>query len=330
MTIAFNLKSALQILADGNFHSGTELSQSLALSRSAISKHLQCLSDLGIEMTAISGKGYKLHRPIQLLSLKQMERFLTDRVDELLQGIEIHDLITSTNSYLLERNHTSGAKNMACFAEHQSAGKGRRGKSWISPFGCNIYLSLSWQYQNGPVVLAGLSLAVGVAVVRALNEMGIDNIGLKWPNDVYWRQKKLAGILIEITGESGGPCSAVIGLGLNCYIPSSEASNINQAWVDLDSILGRPTHELRNKLAAVLLNHIVPVAAEFENRGLDYYLAEWRRHDCMQGHSVNIVSGQHCFQGVVEGVNEQGMLLVKDGNKQVKTFASGEISYKAL
>ncbi|WP_031432664.1 bifunctional biotin--[acetyl-CoA-carboxylase] ligase/biotin operon repressor BirA [Methylomarinum vadi] len=330
MAISSKLKSVLNLLADGGFHSGTELSESLGVSRSAICKQLQGLAELGIEFTAVSGKGYKLHRPLQLLSMKEIEHYLSKQADGLLEGIEIHDLIASTNTHLLQQAHASGMQGIACFAEFQSAGKGRRGRNWVSPFGCNIYLSLLWRYQNGPASLAGLSLAVGVAVVRALNEMGIEGVGLKWPNDIYWRQKKLAGILIEVSGEAGGPCDAVIGLGLNCYIPREAAANIDQAWIDLDSILGRPTHSIRNQLAAVLLNHILPVVAEFERQGLSDYLNEWRRYDCMQGNAVNINLGQQYYQGVVEGVDEQGMLLVKDEKQRVKTFASGEISIRKL
>lgn len=330
MAISSSLKSALSVLADGNFHSGTELSNALGVSRSAICKQLQGLAELGIGLTAISGKGYKLHRPLQMLSLQQIERHLSAQTDALLQGIEIHDLIASTNSHLLEKVHSEGIHGFACLAEYQSAGKGRRGKSWVSPFGCNIYLSLSWRYQCGPAVLGGLSLAAGVAVVRALNDIGVEEVGLKWPNDIYWRQQKLAGILIEVVGETGGPCYAVIGLGLNCYIPPTEAGQIDQAWTDLDTILARPSHPLRNKLTAVLLNHLVSVVAEYERRGLKVFLDEWRRYDCMLGNAVTVNIGQHYYQGVVEGVDEQGRLLVKDENQQVKTFASGEISIRKL
>lgn len=330
MAISINLKRLLVCLANGEFHSGTELAELLGVSRSAICKQLQGLSELGITVIAVSGKGYRLPRPLALLSLKQIEQFLSKHSDSLLSGVEIHDMIASTNSYLLKKAHDSTDNGLACFAEFQTAGKGRRGKTWVSPFGSNIYLSILWRYQTGPAAISGLSLAIGVAVVRALNELGISNVGLKWPNDIYWYQKKLAGILIEVSGESGGPCNVVIGLGLNCYIPPEQAKVIDQAWIDLDSILGRPTHELRNKLAAVLLNHLMPVISSFDEHGLDRYLTEWRSYDCMQGNGVNISVGGQTYQGVVEGIDDQGMLLVRDLDQQRKTFASGEVSFKKL
>ncbi|WP_305907722.1 bifunctional biotin--[acetyl-CoA-carboxylase] ligase/biotin operon repressor BirA [Methylomarinum sp. Ch1-1] len=327
MAISANLKRALRLLADGGFHSGTELAESLGVSRSAICKQLHGLSELGIELSAVSGKGYKLQHPMALLSLRQIEQYLSPQADLLLNGVEIHDLIASTNSYLLEKAQQSGANGIACFAEFQSAGKGRRGRQWLSPFGSNIYLSVLWRYQSSPAMIAGLSLAVGVAVVRALNELGIVDVGLKWPNDIYWRQRKLAGILIEVSGESGGPCNAVIGLGLNCYLPPQQAQAIEQAWVDLDSIVGRHSHGLRNKLAAVLLNHIMPVVADFDDKGLSHYLAEWRDYDCMQGRAVDIYMGQQCYQGKVEGIDDQGMLMIRDQDLKLTRFASGEVSF---
>jgi len=328
MGFSASLKQILYLLADGEFHSGTELSNRLNISRSAICKQLQSLSSLGVELTAISGKGYKLIRPLQLLSIKQIEHHLTAQTDQLLNGVEIYDQISSTNSYLLQKAQQTHETGIACFAEYQSAGKGRRGRDWISPFGSNIYLSILWRYQNGPATIAGLSLALGVAVVRALNELGVEDVGLKWPNDILWQAKKLAGILIEVSGESGGPCHAVIGLGLNCFIPPKEAGTINQAWVDLNTILGEKSYCLRNRLAAVLLNHMVSVIAEFDKTNLSHYLSEWRDYDCMQGKVVDIYRGRQQSHGVVEGINDQGMLLIKDDDNTVKTFTSGEVSFR--
>ncbi len=330
MGFSASLKRILSLLADGDFHSGTELSNRLSISRSAVCKQLQNLSGLGVELTAISGKGYRLARPLQLLSIKDIEHYLTVQTEQLLSGLEIHDLIASTNGYLLQKALQTHKTGIACFAEYQSAGKGRRGRDWVSPFGSNIYLSILWRYQHGPTAIAGLSLAVGVAVVRALNELGVDEIGLKWPNDIYWQAKKLAGILIEIGGESGGPCHAVIGLGLNCFISPKEGETINQAWVDLDTIWGGNSYTLRNRLAALLLNHMVPVIAEFDKTNLTHYLSEWRGYDCMQGKAVDIYMGEQCYHGLVEGVDDQGMLLIKGDDNSVKSFASGEVSFRKL
>jgi BirA family biotin operon repressor/biotin-[acetyl-CoA-carboxylase] ligase len=319
----------LSLLADGKFHSGTELAAALAISRSAVWKHLQALSELGIDLMAVSGKGYKLAQPLKLLERWQIESHLHESAAKLLQDIEVHDVIASTNSYLLERAHQNAMCGLVCLAEYQSAGKGRRGKTWISPFGHNIYLSILWHYQNGPASIAGLSLAIGVALVNALQQAGIDGVGLKWPNDIYWRGRKLAGILIEVSGESSGPCHAVIGLGLNLYLPESQGHNIDQAWVDLSQIMGNGQMIERNKLVALLLNQLLPTIADFETLTLAAYLTEWRRFDCMLGKPAAVSIGLQHFQGIVRGIDEQGMLLLEQADGQVRSFASGEVSLKA-
>ncbi len=322
-------KQLLALLADGQFHSGTALAHLLAVSRSAVWKQLQCLEAWGIEIVAVTGKGYKLQRPLQLLDQAQIESALLPAVAALIQRLEVHDELTSTNSYLLDIAQQQPANAWVCLAEYQTAGKGRRGRTWVSPFGHNIYLSLLWRFQDGPAAIAGLSLAVGVAVIRALRQAGITEAGLKWPNDIYWRGRKLAGILIEVSGESSGPCHAVIGLGLNLYLPPVQAEAIEQAWVDLQQIVGEPFTLQRNRWVALLLNEIVPVVADYPTRNLSDYVSEWRNYDCMSGQAVNIFMGEQVFAGIVRGVDDQGLLLLEDDAGNLRTFASGEVSFRA-
>ena len=330
MHISDNLKQLIALLADGQFHSGTELARILAVSRSAVWKHLQALDALGVACIAVSGKGYKLQRPLHLLNLEQINFYLAPKIKALIKKIDIHSVISSTNVYLQDIARDAADSGLVCLAEYQTAGKGRRGRSWVSPFGHNIYLSILWRYQNGPGAIAGLSMAIGVAVVRALRQAGVDEVGLKWPNDIYWRDRKLAGILIEVSGESGGPCEAVIGLGLNLYLPQQQAEAIEQAWVDLQQIMGDQVMAQRNRLVALLLNEMMPVIAGFEEQSLPSYIDEWRSFDCMQGRSVSIYIGQQCFTGVVRGIDDQGLLLLEDGAGKLRAFASGEVSFSAL
>lgn len=323
------LKQLLQLLADGRFHSGTELAKVLCVSRTAVWKHLQSLNELGLELVAVSGKGYKLQQSLQLLDQQRICEQLTPIVKALLTKTEIHPIIDSTNAYLMNLAQHTAATGQVCLAEYQTAGKGRRGRSWISPFGHNIYLSLLWRYQNGPGTLAGLSLAVGVAVVKALTMAGVEEVGLKWPNDIYWRGRKLAGILIEVSGESSGPCHAVIGLGLNLYLPQQQSEFIEQAWVDLQQIMGEKVIQQRNYLVTLLLNKIVPVVADFESQSLQSVVAEWRRFDCMLGKQATLFIGEQSFTGTVRGVDDQGLLLLEESGGKTRAFASGEVSFRA-
>lgn len=327
MLIPAKQKQILSILADGQFHSGTELAEKITVSRSAICKQINKLSELGIGVSAITGKGYRLDYALQLLSEIEITQQLIPACKSLIEKLEIHDIIKSTNSYLVEFNNKKLLNGVVCIAEFQTGGKGRRGRTWVSPFGCNIYLSILWNFQNGSTSINGLSLAVGVAVIQTLKGFGIEDVGLKWPNDILWRGKKLAGILIEVSGEANGPCTAVIGLGLNIHLPTKCAKSITQDWVDLKQIVSENTDIIRNQLIAKLLNQLMPTIASFEEDTLANYLDAWRSYDCMTGMEVDIYIGEQLFTGIVKGIDDNGLLLLTDKQGDLRTFASGEVSF---
>lgn len=326
MSISDKQKQILALLVDGQFHSGTELSDILGVSRSAIWKHMQFLASVGLPYSAVSGKGYRLERPLELLAPHKIGLALNNQAKSLISSLEIHQQIDSTNRYLSEQAQKHAPSGSICLAEYQTAGKGRRGRQWVSPFGSNIYLSILWRFQQGPAGISGLSLAIGVAVIRALKIYGIDELGLKWPNDLYSQGKKFGGILVEVSGESGGPCVAVIGLGLNMFLPEAEAEGISQAWTDLNKITGR-NDLARNELAGLLLNELLPVVAEFETLGIKAYLDEWRDYDCLKQKSATLFIANQPFTGIVQGIDDSGMLLIKRPDGSIQTFASGEVSF---
>ncbi|MCK5898605.1 MAG: bifunctional biotin--[acetyl-CoA-carboxylase] ligase/biotin operon repressor BirA [Methylococcales bacterium] len=327
MIFTENHAKILTCLTHDRFYSGEELSANLGLSRSAIWKYCQSFSDFGLEITALKGKGYRLNRKLELLEHDKIHQGLDQKTKALLSNLEIYPQISSTNDHLLKLMRLKNQSGHACFAEFQTKGRGRQGRQWISPFGANIYLSFSWVFDNGFASLAGLSLAIGVAVVRALNQLGIQDIGLKWPNDIYWQQQKLGGILIEISGESSGECTAIVGLGLNLYLPPEKTLNIDQPWTDLTKIRTDKTYS-RNKIAALLLNHLLTISASFEEKTFHEYVSEWQTYDCMQGRKVSIYRGEQKFDGTVIGIDENGLLLLKDQHQKTIRFASGEISFR--
>jgi BirA family biotin operon repressor/biotin-[acetyl-CoA-carboxylase] ligase len=322
-------KKILNLLADGEFHSGTELAEALDVSRSAICKQLRGFSELGLHHSAVSGKGYRLDKSLELLSYAKINANLTEQNKSLISTLEIHDTLNSTNSYLVEHSRNDAPSGFVCFAEHQTAGKGRRGRQWVSPYGSNIHVSMLWRFQQGGIAgTAGLSLAIGVAVIRALKQHNIHDVGLKWPNDIYSQGKKLGGILIEVSGEADGPCAAVIGLGLNLFLPEIQARSITQAWTDLTKITGE-TPLLRNKLAGTVLNHSLSIINGFEAAGIKAYLDEWRSYDCLKGHTATLFIGQQQVEGRVEGIDDNGLLLIKKFDGSIQAFASGEVSFNA-
>ncbi|WP_411728351.1 bifunctional biotin--[acetyl-CoA-carboxylase] ligase/biotin operon repressor BirA [Methyloglobulus sp.] len=327
MPISDKQKAILALLADGQFHSGTELAEALNISRSAVWKQLNNLADLGLQHSAVSGKGYRLERPLELLDQAKIWANVDERARESISAFEIFDRIPSTNTYLVARAQENAASGAICFAEQQTAGKGRRGRHWVSPYGSNIYVSILWRFQASPSIISGLSLAIGVAVIRALKLHYADVFRLKWPNDIYCQDKKLGGILVEVSGESDGPCTAVIGLGLNIYLPETEAASINQQWIDLTQIIGQQ-QLCRNALAGTLLNQLLLAIAEFEEAGIAAYLDEWREFDCLKDKPATFFIGQHRYDGIVKGIDDQGLLLLTRPDGSIQAFASGEVSFR--
>lgn len=315
----------LEALSDGKFHSGEALGAGLGVTRAAVWKQLRTLTRLGLTIHAVRGRGYQLAQPIDLLTCDDINSHLSDSARVLIPHIDILSEVDSTNTYLKQCAIRGAPSGTACLAELQSAGRGRQGRSWVSPFGCNLYLSLLWRFSAGPAVLAGLSLAVGVALARAIRTFVPQDVGLKWPNDLVWQGQKLAGILVEIAGESAGPSYAIIGVGINVRMPKLASDSINQPWTDLYRISTKMP--LRNALAAAVLEQLAIVLREFEQQGLSVFLDAWRKLDSMAGRSVQLHMHDAVIAGEAKGIDDSGALIIQVGN-ELRRFASGEVSLR--
>lgn len=260
------------------------------------------------------------------LNKNKIHENLTAVTKALISELELFTEIDSTNAYLMNRAQTQAPSGYVCFSEAQTAGKGRRGRQWISPQGQNIYGSFLWRFSDASN-LNGLSLAIGVGVIRALKKQGVSNLGLKWANDIYSDGKKLGGILIEVTTHSNGEASAVVGFGLNLQLPA-EIEAITQPYTDLQAVAPDVRFE-RNALIAYLLNELLPIAAMFEKQGFAAYLNEWREYDCLVGKAATLFVGTQQIQGIVQGIDENGLLKLQRENGEIQTFASGEVSFSA-
>lgn len=331
MQFSANKKRLLQILADGQFHSGTDLAAQLGLSRSAIWKQINDLQEQGIAIAALNGKGYRLHTSLELLDKSRIYGLLNTATQQSLAELVVHDQIDSTNSYLVKLSNANPETSaVVCLAEQQTAGKGRRGREWISPFGSNVYASIIWRFDEGPANLSGLSLAIGVAIINALKIHGIDDAGLKWPNDIYWQQRKLGGILVEVSGEVDGPCHAVIGLGLNLFLAEQHSAKIDQDWVDINEILGESHQLSRNQLLATLIEQLIAVTSLYRSESFALYRDQWRQFDCMQGQQVSLYMGNTQIDGTILGINDAGLLILQTESGATQSFASGEVSFRRI
>ncbi|WP_068544304.1 bifunctional biotin--[acetyl-CoA-carboxylase] ligase/biotin operon repressor BirA [Thalassotalea crassostreae] len=310
-------------LSEGKFVSGQLLAEQLDVSRTAISKHIKALGEMGLDIFSVQGKGYKLASPIHLLNQQQMQ----DNLRELdcNNMVEVHSIIDSTNSYLMRRLPNNVVHGQACVSEFQSAGRGRRGKQWVSPFSSHLYLSMYWRLEQGIAAAMGVSVVVGLAVSDVLQRHYNLDVELKWPNDIYVEGKKLAGILVELEGQSIGPGNCVIGLGLNINMPQMMAEQIDQPWTDLNRELARQVD--RNLLAAQLIASISARLEQHLQFGLAPMILEWQRQDYFYNKPVKLIAGSNETRGICKGINASGALLLEVDGK-VQPVYGGEVSLR--
>jgi BirA family biotin operon repressor/biotin-[acetyl-CoA-carboxylase] ligase len=318
----------LPLLADGEFRSGQNLADVMGLSRTAVWKQVNRLvTESGITIETVRGKGYRIPGGIDLLDEVQIRRGLDTRSSALLSGLNILDSVDSTNAEALRWAGQDNASGLVFTAEQQTAGRGRRGRQWVSPYASNLYLSLLWEFTQGAAALEGLSLAVGVGVARALRACDISGVQLKWPNDMLYGGAKLGGILLEMSGDAAGSCRVVIGVGLNVAMPEAAATGIDQAWTDVRSIAAQPQPR-RNQLLAALLNELLPLAADFEQQGFRHWREQWQALDAFSGLPVVLSAGSRQLAGIARGVTERGALQLETASG-VQAIYGGEISLRA-
>lgn len=312
----------VRLMADGECHSGVELAAEIGVSRAAVWKRLQKLESKGLPVISEKGRGYRLAYPLILLDGMQIRSALSADVDVL-----VKELTESTNSDVLERIkklEANDAHPLVCLAEQQSAGRGRRGKQWQSPYGANLYLSYGTRLSMGAAGLEGLSLAVGVLLAKTLSKQGIEDVKVKWPNDIYISGKKVAGILIEVDGDLTSYCNVVIGIGMNFQMRSLDDSSIDQAYTALDEwgVVDR------NKVSIEIIKGLTDIFNQIESADI-LSLDDWYRYDYLMMKPVNVLLGNNTVSGQAVGVDLAGNLLLKLDDGTERKFAGGEVSVRA-
>lgn len=315
----------LAALADGDWHSGQVLADELGVSRTAVWKRLRKLEAMGLHMRRVPRRGCRLEQPLELLDEQAIRSQMSPAQSSMLAQLQVCMRIDSTNQRLLE----SSSAPALCFAEYQTAGRGRRGREWSAAFGGSLCFSLAWQFSGQPAALTGLSLAVGVVLAEALQVLGARDIGLKWPNDLYWDTRKLGGILIEHRGEAGGDWRSVIGVGINLDLGEAVRKQIEQPVCDLHEIyarLGTPMPS-RNHIAAVLADALMDAMARYQTHGFNIFRPAYATFDVAAGHDVCLVQDSGMTWGTAVGVDTDGALLVEyEGGKH--RYIAGDISLR--
>lgn len=323
----------ITFLNQGGCHSGETLGKALSLSRTAIWKHIHQLIELGVPIQKIPQRGYQLQVPVHLLNTQTIHTLLNDL--HFNQPYQFHHFfeINSTNQFLkdliIETPSSAAPPLHFCCTETQTAGRGRFGRQWNSPFGENIYFSGRWRWHGGMSQLSGLSLVVGLAILDSLTPLHLEqNILIKWPNDLLWKNQKLCGILIELSGESHGALDVVIGIGLNVNTHARQHQLSENPWCSLFEITGRQFD--RNTLVANLIISLSKYLTQFLDSGFAPFKPAWEQVDYLKDQWINISQPTKQFSGYACGVNEQGLLCVKDGDEQLHYVSAGETSLRAL
>lgn len=311
----------LRLLQDGRFHSGEALGVFLGVSRSAIWKQLQSLeAEYGVEVFKVPGRGYRLAAPMSLLD----EAVLADALPVSQGRVSVLPSVDSTNAEALRRLQGDIAP-FWLFAERQTAGRGRRGRPWASPFGENLYGSLVVRVDGGSRQIEALSLTVGLAVARALHSCGISGAGLKWPNDILVDGRKISGILLELSGDPADVCHVVIGIGINVNMAVDSSVSIDQPWTSLRQLVGCVVD--RNRLAVELMRQLDIHLARHWQDGFAAWREDWESLHLWRGREAVVAAGSQATNGTILGVDAGGAIrLLVEGVEHA--FSGGELSLR--
>lgn len=322
----------MRLLSDGEVHSGEQLGETLGISRAAVWKQLKKLEALGVELVAVKGRGYRLAQRLEPLEGAKIVERLPAQARHHLARLFVEDQLPSSNEYLRQRFEQGAGHGEVCLVELQTAGRGRRGRIWSTPWGQSLMLSLGWRFESGIAVLEGLSLAVGVVVAQVLEQHGVAP-KLKWPNDILLSEQgdaesdelgKLAGILIEVTGDAAGPCEVVIGMGMNLWLPPAQRAAIDQP---VAALFERLPDISRNQLASDVVAGLLAMLADFEQNGFGTWRDAWNQRHAYAGLPIRVIQGQQTSEAVAGEVDESGNLWVTE-NGHSRRLAGGEISVR--
>ena len=313
----------LSILSGGKSVAKTRLLELLVLTEAGLAEAVGYLASRGVDL-AVQNDCYSLELSFDLLAKNSITDVLAEHARQRLGALYVEAFVDSTNALAMDGARQHDDMAVWC-AEYQSAGRGRRGRQWVSPFASNIYLSLLWRFKGRAEELSALSLAVGVVLAQYFEELGVQSVGLKWPNDVVIGGRKLGGILIELQTLPGGAVAVVIGIGINVAMRHEEAVSIDQPWTDLNSLLDKPCS--RSLLVGGIVNQLIAMLEQFEDEGFAAFRDQWAHFDVCNGESVSLLGSSAPITGIARGVASDGALILEhDGARH--HYHGGEVSLR--
>jgi len=319
--------SLLMRLVDGRPHSGGSLARELGVSRDAICNGIDRLRAQGVDIQTLAQRSYGLAAPVELLDARRIRDTLRDDRGATLRGLEVLFEVDSTNTRLLALTPPPQGRADVCMSELQHAGRGRRGRRWIAPFGAGIAMSLGWSFPDASHAKPALSLAAGVAIARALQRTGAHDIRLKWPNDVWFNARKVGGVLLELRVQDG-LAHVVIGVGLNVSLTAAARREIEATGVRAAAAADAcPQPVSRNVLAGALLDELLSMLGRFEREGFAPFRDAWIGLDALRDRRARVIAGESAISGTARGVDEDGALLLESGGR-IQRLVSGEVSLR--
>ena len=315
----------LNLLHDGRIHSGSELAGALRVSRTTVWNQVEVLKGLGVPITSLAGRGYRLHSGLDALDEVRVLSHLPAATRRRIDSIDWFDRIDSTSDQLLRGLAETQGRTAVCIAESQTGGRGRRGRSWVSPFGCNLYFSVAYRFSAGVSGLVGLTPALGVALAQRLSAAGVKEIQVKWPNDLLLDGRKTAGVLVDLRGDAAGPCWAVVGVGVNLTMSQEVGRGVDQPWANVGARLAAGVE--RSDCLGILLAGVLVCLHTVDAEGPETYLRAWDRFDALKGKVVQVDADGDALTGVAGGVSERGLLKLMTASGE-RLLMAGEVSVR--
>jgi len=317
----------LRLLSDERLCSAERLCSELAVAPSELEDLVRLgQSEFQVAIVRLPESLFRLGERIEWLEKASILGHLSPQVADQITDLTIFDLVGSTNDAALDSARAGAPAPSVFLAEGQTRGRGRRGRSWISPFGTNLYLSVYFRMQSSLEAMTGLSLCAGVAAADGIGALGCEKVGLKWPNDLVWDGRKLGGILVDVSGREGEASSVVVGVGVNLQEKTLDNGGITQPWICLRELMNGALVS-RNALASAIIDRLVSAVQKFDRSGFHTFSAQWERLDSYRGRFVTLQTPRDTFRGICRGVGSRGELLL-ESEGGLQQFFNGEISMR--
>ena len=309
--------------SNGEFVSGQALSNKIRITRTAVWKHIEGLRREGYIIISTSSKGYRLIDVPDRLSISEIKRAIKTKV--IGNEILIFNEVSSTNDLAMEMGSKDGEDGLVIIAESQLHGKGRLGRTWISPKGVNLYASILLRPDFSPLQASALTMMASVAAAKAISETTGLHAEIKWPNDILIDQKKVSGILTEMNAEEEKINYVVIGIGININMKKEDfPENLRMPATSLMESLGKKVE--RTKVLCFLLESLDSTYEDLRNRGIMPLIKKWRSLCGTINKRIKVTLPGEIISGVAEDITQEGGLVVRIGEKSTKTIYAGDVT----